>query len=73
MGAFGLLCLLTSCFRVGIFTCCVYLHYAIVWVLYLLLLEICFHVGVLLVEGLDGGGGVWYSLFIKNLAHYSSH
>ena len=25
-------------------------------------------------EGLDwGGGGVWYSLFIKNLAHYSSH
>ena len=22
-------------------------------------------------EGLDGG--VWYSLFIKNLAHYSSH
>ena len=20
-----------------------------------------------------GGGGVWYSLFIKNLAHYSSH
>ena len=23
-------------------------------------------------EGLDGGG-VWYSLFIKNLAHYSSH
>ena len=32
----------------------------------------------LLPEGLDGGGGggVWYSLFnvfIKNLAHYSSH
>ena len=27
-----------------------------------------------LYEGLDGGGGgVWYSLFIKNLAHYSSH
>ena len=25
-----------------------------------------------LYEGLDGGG-VWYSLFIKNLAHYSSH
>ena len=25
-------------------------------------------------EGLDlGGGGVWYSLLIKNLAHYSSH
>ena len=24
-----------------------------------------------LVEGLDGR--VWYSLFIKNLAHYSSH
>ena len=24
-----------------------------------------------LCEGLDGG--VWYSLFIKNLAHYSSH
>ena len=26
-------------------------------------------------EGLNGGGGagVWYSLFIKNLAHYSSH
>ena len=25
-------------------------------------------------EGLDGGGGgVWYSLFIKNLAYYSSH
>ena len=24
--------------------------------------------------GLDGGGGgVWYTLFIKNLAHYSSH
>ena len=23
-------------------------------------------------EGLDGGG-VWYSLFIKNLAYYSSH
>ena len=23
-------------------------------------------------EGLDGGG-VWYSLFIKILAHYSSH
>ena len=23
-------------------------------------------------EGVDGGGG-WYSLFIKNLAHYSSH
>ena len=23
-------------------------------------------------KGLDGGG-VWYSLFIKNLAHYSSH
>ena len=23
-------------------------------------------------EGLDGGG-VWYSLFIKTLAHYSSH
>ena len=22
-------------------------------------------------EGLDGG--VWYSLFVKNLAHYSSH
>ena len=22
-------------------------------------------------EGLDGG--IWYSLFIKNLAHYSSH
>ena len=21
-------------------------------------------------EGLDGGGGVWYSLFIKNLAHF---
>ena len=20
-----------------------------------------------------GGGGIWYSLFIKNLAHYSSH
>ena len=20
-----------------------------------------------------GGGGVWYSLFVKNLAHYSSH
>ena len=20
-----------------------------------------------------GGGGVWYSLFIKNLAHYSIH
>ena len=30
-----------------------------------------------IVEGLDGGGGggggVSYSLFIKNLAHYSSH
>ena len=25
----------------------------------------------LVYEGLDGG--VWYSLFIKNLAHYSSH
>ena len=25
----------------------------------------------LMSEGLDGG--VWYSLFIKNLAHYSSH
>ena len=24
-------------------------------------------------EGLDWGGGVWYSIFIKNLAHYSSH
>ena len=25
-------------------------------------------------EGLDGGGGGgWYSLFIKTLAHYSSH
>ena len=24
-------------------------------------------------EGLDGGGGVWYLLFIKNLAHCSSH
>ena len=24
-------------------------------------------------EGLDGGGGVWYSLFIKNLARYSSN
>ena len=23
-------------------------------------------------EGLDGGGG-WYSLFIKNLAHHSSY
>ena len=23
-------------------------------------------------EGLDGGG-VWYSLFVKKLAHYSSH
>ena len=23
-------------------------------------------------EGLDGGG-VWYSLFIKHLVHYSSH
>ena len=24
--------------------------------------------------GLDGGGGgVWYTLFIKNFAHYSSH
>ena len=22
---------------------------------------------------MGGGGGVWYSLFIKNLAHYSSH
>ena len=30
---------------------------------------------VILYEGLDGGGGggVWYLLFIKNLAHYSSH
>ena len=25
----------------------------------------------IIVEGLDVG--VWYSLFIKNLAHYSSH
>ena len=25
----------------------------------------------IIVEGLDGG--VWYSLFIKKLAHYSSH
>ena len=24
-------------------------------------------------EGLDGGGGVLHSLFIKNLANYSSH
>ena len=24
-------------------------------------------------EGLDGGGGVWYSRFIKDLAYYSSH
>ena len=23
-------------------------------------------------EGLDGGGVVWYSLFIQNLVHYSS-
>ena len=23
--------------------------------------------------GGSGWGGVWYSLFIKNLAHYSSH
>ena len=28
-------------------------------------------VGMPMGEGLDGG--VWYSLFIKNLAHYSSH
>ena len=28
-------------------------------------------VPVLILEGLYGG--VWYSLFIKNLAHYSSH
>ena len=28
--------------------------------------------GFIIHEGLDGGG-VWYSLFIKNLAHYSSH
>ena len=28
--------------------------------------------GLIIHEGLDGGG-VWYSLFIKNLAHYSSH
>ena len=27
---------------------------------------------VVMDEGLDGGG-VWYSIFIKNLAHYSSH
>ena len=34
----------------------------------------------LIMEGLDrwggggrGGMGVWYSLFIRNLAHYSSH
>ena len=27
----------------------------------------------LLYEGLDGGGGVLYSLFIKKLVHYSSH
>ena len=25
------------------------------------------------VRGSGWGGGVWYSLFIKNLAHYSSH
>ena len=24
-------------------------------------------------RGSGWGGGVWYSLFIKNLAHYSSH
>ena len=24
-------------------------------------------------RGFGWGGGVWYSLFIKNLAHYSSH
>ena len=31
----------------------------------------CFECSTQLNEGLDGG--VWYSLFIKNLAHYSSH
>ena len=31
-------------------------------------------VGPGIYEGLDGGGGgFWYSLFIKNSAHYSSH
>ena len=37
------------------------------------LFYICY---VVIYEGLDGGGGgggVWYSLFIENLAHYSSH
>ena len=34
----------------------------------LFLFEFCF---IIMYEGLDGG--VWYSLFIKNLAHYSSH
>ena len=28
---------------------------------------------VQLYEGLEGGGGVWYSLYIKKLAHYLSH
>ena len=32
------------------------------------------HADIHVHEGLDGGGGgVWYSLFIKNLAHYSSN
>ena len=31
------------------------------------------HQGVMRVWMGGGGGGVWYSLFIKNLAHYSSH
>ena len=30
-----------------------------------------FSINRVMYEGLDGG--VWYSLFIKNLAHYSSH
>ena len=34
-------------------------------------LDISFNISGSYHEGLDGG--VWYSLFIKNLAHYSSH
>ena len=34
-------------------------------------LDISFNIPGSYYEGLDGG--VWYSLVIKNLAHYSSH
>ena len=37
-----------------------------------IILQLAWPIQVKLYEGLDGGG-VWYSLFIKNLDHYSSH